>query len=104
MCKSCGLCKCGEIKELCEQKGYQFYISPSVGFTKRLTQRKQIKAAIGAACMYEIKKGMNNERITLNGVNIKQTKVIPQAISMPKYDCIDNNLDWDKLKRMIEGN
>ncbi len=101
MCKECGLCKCCEISKLCRKKGYQFYISPSVGFTKRLTSRKKLKAAIGAACLYEINKGLKNERISSKGVQLKSTKVIPYVIYMPKYDCINNDIDWELLKNVI---
>jgi hypothetical protein len=36
LCTKCKLCGCGEIYAIAEKKGYQFYISPSVGFTKDL--------------------------------------------------------------------
>ena len=43
LCSKCKMCGCGNIRETAEQKGYQFYITPSVGFTKRLVQRKKLK-------------------------------------------------------------
>lgn len=101
ICRKCGLCKCGEIKKLCEEKGYQFYITPSVGFTKRLMHRKNLKAVIGAACMYEIRKGMKSEQVNSKGLKIKKTKIIPKAIYISKYDCIDNDVDWELLKKTI---
>ena len=50
LCKNCDLCGCGKINESAGRKGYQFYISPSVGFTRRLVQRKHLKGIIGVAC------------------------------------------------------
>ncbi|MDH4028748.1 MAG: DUF116 domain-containing protein, partial [Nitrospirota bacterium] len=50
LCTKCDLCGCGKIHESARQKGYQFYITPSVGFTKRLVQRKKLKGIIGVAC------------------------------------------------------
>lgn len=101
VCVSCGLCRCGEIREICEEKGCQFYITSSAGFSKRLTQRRKIKAAIGAVCTYELKKGLQNQKITLKGVKLKKSEVIPQTILTSRYDCLDNNIDWELLKRMI---
>lgn len=101
LCNKCGLCRCGEIKEICEEKGVQFYITSSTGFTKRLVQRKEIKAAIGVVCTYELKKGLRNEKIALKGVKLKGTKIIPQTILTAKYDCLDNDIDWELLKKTI---
>ena len=102
MCISCGLCGCGEIKNLCQKKGYQFYITPSVGFTKRLVRRRNIKGVIGAACSYEIKKGVKKEKVSSKGLTIDNNKVVPLAVYMPTYNCTENSIDWDKLKKMIE--
>ena len=101
LCIQCKLCKCGEIKALCEEKGCQFYITPSVGFTKRLADRKRLKAAVGVTCHYEIEKGIRSTRITLKGIDLQQRRVVPQVIMMSKYDCLDNDTDWDLLKKII---
>jgi hypothetical protein len=71
------------------------------GFTKRLVQRKGIRAAIGAACDFEIEKGIRATPITLKGVRLKTTKVIPQIILTARYDCQENDIDWEMLKRII---
>ena len=101
LCVNCKDCRCGEIRLLCEEKGWQFYISPSTNFTKRLVQRKGIHAAIGAACEFEIEKGIRSTLITLRGVRLKQRKVIPQVIVTARYDCLNNDIDWERLRRMI---
>ncbi len=101
LCVKCKHCRCGEIRLLCEEKGWQFYVSPSTNFTKRLVQRKGIRAAIGAACDFEIEKGIRSTPITLRGVRLKERKVIPQAIRMARYDCLNNDIDWELLRRMI---
>jgi len=100
-CVKCKQCRCGEIRTLCEEQGWQFYISPSTGFTKRLVQRKGIRAAIGAACDFEIEKGIRATPITLKGVSLKKKKVIPQVILTTRYDCLENDIDWEMLKRTI---
>jgi hypothetical protein len=102
LCINCGLCRCGEIKKLCEEKGYQFYITPSFGFTKRLAERKHLRALIGTTCSYEIKKGMKNEKLGSKGMDVKNHKLIPQIMPTSKYDCINNDLDWNLLKKMIK--
>jgi len=101
LCVDCKQCRCGEIRALCQEKGWQFYISPSTGFTKRLIQRKGIRAAVGAACAFEIEKGIRGTPITLKGVRLVRRKVIPQVILTARYDCLANDIDWEVLKRMI---
>jgi len=102
LCVKCRRCGCGEIKQLCEKKGLQFYVSPSTGFTKRLSQRKNLKAAIGAACDFEIEKGLQGVRLSLMGVQFNRRTVIPQVCVTKRYDCLSNELDWDRLKKLIE--
>lgn len=101
LCVKCGRCRCGEIRLLCEELGWQFYISPSSGFTKRLVQRKRLGAVLGAACDFEIEKGIRSTRITLRGVLLKRRNVIPQAIRTVRYDCLHNDVDWDGLRKII---
>jgi hypothetical protein len=101
LCVKCKRCRCGEIRIMCEERGWQFYISPSSGFTRRLVQRKGIRAAIGAACDFEIEKGIRSTRITLQGVHLKRKRVIPQVLQTSRYDCLQNDIDWELLKRMI---
>ena len=101
LCVDCKQCRCGEIRTLCREKGWQFYISPSTGFTKRLVQRKGIRAAVGAACAFEIEKGIRATPITLKGVRLKRRKVIPQVVLTARYDCLANDIDWELLRRMI---
>ena len=101
LCMKCRQCRCGEIRSLCEEKGWRFFISPSANFTKRIVQRKGIRAAIGAACDFEIEKGIRSTPITLRGVRLKERKVIPQVIRMDRYDCLSNDIDWELLRRMI---
>lgn len=101
LCVNCKECRCGEIRLLCEEAGWRFYISPSTNFTKRLVQRKGIRAAVGAACDFEIEKGIRSTRITLRGVRLQQKKVIPQVIMTARYDCLNNDIDWELLRRMI---
>jgi hypothetical protein len=103
LCTKCKRCKCGEIKVLCEEKGIQFYISPSSGFTKRLALRKGLKAAIGAACDFEIEKGLRTTRLTARGVNLKERRVIPQILLAAKYDCLKNDIDWEWLVSKINS-
>jgi hypothetical protein len=101
LCTKCDLCGCGRIFESAEYKGYQFYISPSVGFTKRLVQRKGIKGVIGVACDYEIERGIHSENITRQGVRINGSGVKTQGIRLEVYDCIKNNVDWDEVERLM---
>jgi hypothetical protein len=101
LCTKCTLCGCGKIMELAEQKGYQFYISPSVGFTKRLSQRKNLKGVIGVACDYEIERGIHSEKITLRGVSVNGSGIKTQGIRLPVYDCMHNEVDWDEIVRMM---
>lgn len=101
LCVNCKECRCGEIRLLCLDAGWQFYISPSTNFTKRLVERKGIRAALGGACDFEIEKGIRSTRITLRGVRLKRRKVIPQVIMTARYDCVNNDIDWERLRGMI---
>ncbi|HDH06081.1 MAG TPA: DUF116 domain-containing protein [Nitrospirae bacterium] len=102
LCNKCKLCGCGKIYESAGQKGYQFYITPSVGFTKRLIQRKNLKGIIGIACDYEIEKGMHSEKITHIGVRINGTSIKTQGIRLAEYDCIHNNVDWNRIEELMQ--
>jgi len=101
ICNKCNLCGCGKIYAIAEQKGYQFYISPSVGFTKRLSQRKGLKGVIGVACDYEIKRGIRSEKIRGTGVKIAGDSIKTQGIRLNVYDCISNSVDWDKIEKLL---
>ncbi|RJQ14150.1 MAG: DUF116 domain-containing protein [Nitrospiraceae bacterium] len=101
LCSKCTLCGCGEIYKIASQKGYQFYITPSVGFTKRLVGRKKLRGVIGVACDYEIDKGIASEKITNNGVVIESRRIKTQGIRLDVYDCIQNNVDWGKIKELL---
>ncbi len=101
MCNKCKLCGCGRIYESAEQKGYQFYITPSVGFTKRLIHRKNLRGVIGIACDYEIKRGMHSERITGKGVRMNGAAIKTQGIRLAEYDCVHNNVDWEKIEDLM---
>jgi len=102
ICIKCKKCRCGEIRALSEELGWQFYITPSSGFTKRLVQRKKIKAAIGAACDFEIEKGIRSTAVNAQGVTLSRGRVIPQFLLTDRYDCLKNDVDWELLKRMIQ--
>lgn len=101
LCSKCTLCGCGKISKTAEEKGYQFYITPSVGFTKRLIQRKNIKGVIGIACDYEIEKGMSVEKVTDKGLKINGARVKTQGLRLHVYDCIRNSVDWEKVEEML---
>lgn len=101
LCVDCKNCRCGEIRLLCRDAGWQFYISPSTNFTKRLVARKGIRAALGAACEVEIEKGIRSTPITLRGVRLQERKVIPQVVVTARYDCLNNEIDWERLRRMV---
>ena len=103
LCIKCKDCRCGEIRILAEEQGWQFYITPSSGFTKRLVQRKAIRAAIGVACDFEIEKGIRSTTVNTKGVYLKRGKVIPQIIMTARYDCLKNDIDWKLLKKIIRG-
>jgi len=101
LCKKCELCGCGRIRESAEQKGYQFYISPSVGFTKRLARRKHLRGVIGVACDYEIEKGIASENISDNGVKIENARIKTQGMRLNVYDCVRNDVDWNKIEELM---
>jgi len=101
LCKKCELCGCGRIYEFAEEKSYQFYISPSVGFTKRLSRRKNLKGIIGVACDYEIEKGIASEKITDRGVHLNGRRIKTQGIHLDVYDCVKNNVDWEAVKNLM---
>ena len=101
LCSKCNLCGCGDIRESAEHKGYQFYISPSVGFTKRLTYRKNLKGIIGVACDYEIEKGIHSENLNNNGVKLNGSRIKTQGLRLHVYDCIRNNVDWNKIEELM---
>lgn len=102
ICRKCDLCGCAGIQESALSKGYQFYITPSVGFTKRLVNRKELKGIIGVACDYEIEKGIHSEKIRGNGVKMNGTGVKTQGIRLHLYDCLHNDVDWGKIEELMQ--
>jgi hypothetical protein len=104
VCSKCNLCGCGDVYKHAEEKGYQFYITPSVGFTKRLVQRKKLKGVIGIACEYEIEKGIHSEKITDIGIRINGTSLKTQGIRLHHYDCVRNSVDWDSINAFMKVN
>jgi hypothetical protein len=44
---------------------------------------------------------MKNEKMNARGLNLSQIKIVPQTIPLSRYDCIDNTMDWEFLKKMI---
>ena len=101
ICKKCNLCGCAKIQESALSRGYQFYISPSVGFTKRLVNRKRLKGVIGVACDYEIEKGISSEKINGSGVNMNGLSVKTQGVRLHLFDCLHNNVDWAKIEELM---
>lgn len=101
LCTKCSLCNCKQIYETAQSAGYQFYISPSVGFTKRLARRKGIKGVIGVCCDYEIERGLHTERLTAKGVKLDGNSVKTQGIRLEKFDCVDNDVNWKKVEDLI---
>lgn len=101
LCVKCNQCRCGEIRALCEEKGWRFFISPSANFSKRLVVRKGIRAAVGGVCDFEIERGIRSTPISLRGVHLKDKKVVPQVIRMTRYNCLNNEIDWERLRRII---
>ncbi len=101
LCNECNLCGCGKICYSAKQRGYQFYISPSVGFTKRLAKRKNLKGVIGIACDYEIEKGIGAEKIRYSGVKIAGNSIKTQGLRLDVYDCINNSVDWEKIEGLM---
>ena len=102
ICRKCNLCGCAKIQESALNKGYQFYITPSVGFTKRLAQRKGLKGVIGVACDYEIEKGIHSEKIRGNGVKMNGTSVKTQGIRLHQFNCLHNDVDWDDIEKLMQ--
>jgi hypothetical protein len=101
LCKNCDLCGCSRINKSAKHKGYQFYISPSVGFTRRLVQRKHLKGIIGVACDYEIEKGIASENISNNGVKIDSRRIKTQGLRLDVYNCVENSVDWDRIEELM---
>ena len=101
MCNKCNLCGCGKVLESALEKGYQFYITPSVGFTKRLVQRKKLKGVIGIVCDYEIERGIHSEKITDLGIRINGRSLKTQGIRLNTFDCIRNSVDWEKIEELM---
>ncbi len=101
LCNKCNLCGCGKVYESALKRGYQFYITPSVGFTKRLVQRKKLKGVIGVACDYEIDRGIHSEKITSRGVRIEGNGIKTLGVRLDVYDCISNNVDWDMIIKLM---
>ncbi|MBC8414089.1 MAG: DUF116 domain-containing protein [Nitrospira sp.] len=101
LCNSCNLCGCGDIRETALSRNYQFYITPSVGFTKRLITRKNLRGVIGVACDYEIEKGIRAENISNNGLAVERRKIKTQGLRLNVYDCVNNTVEWNKIKELL---
>ena len=61
------------------------------------------KGIIGVACDYEIEKGLHSVKIRGNGVRMNGTSVKTQGLRLHMYDCLHNNVDWDKIEELMQG-
>jgi hypothetical protein len=94
-------CNCGEVYSLCQERGWQFYITPSTGFTKRLVQRKGNPGCCRGGLRFRDRQGCPVDADHIPGVRVKQSRVIPQVVLTDRYDCLKNDLDWGALKGII---
>ena len=84
-----------------EEKGFQFFIVPSVEFIKRIIKRKNIQAVLGVTCIHDIIEGLKQEKLNPKGLFLNGKKIVPIVIQLPKYDCVNNDVDWELVKKQI---
>jgi len=93
-CVECGQCCIGDIKKKAEKLGYGgVYITPGGMFTKRLLKEKNVKAAIGVACDFELREGLEN---------CQKFGVPGQGIRLLKDGCINTIADVDRINEILE--
>ena len=117
--ESCSLCKLGELRKSARDLGYVgAYVVPSsrILTNKGLmasrdfiwTKIKEHKpvAAVGAVCLGDFRQRyMRGARLSRDGVYSPDgnARVLPQGLLLYKNKCVNNDLDWRSLERLLEA-
>jgi len=101
LCVDCKQCRCGEIRALCGKRDGNSIISPSTGFTKRLIQRKGNPGRRRRGVRVRDRKGDLGRRDHPQGGPIKAEESHSQVILTDRYDCLQNDIDWELLRGII---
>jgi len=92
ICLGCDKCNISKFKSEVEALGYKFFIVPGFSLTKRLIEKHKPKAVLGVACSGELKEAI---------ATIKGSRIITQSLQLLKDGCVSTEVDWKKLREMI---
>lgn len=91
-CINCGNCKIGSFKEEAENKGYKVFIVPGASMVKKIIEKHKFKAVLGVACLPELKQGIKL---------MKQKGIISLTVPLLKDGCVNTEVDWKKIEKII---
>ena len=96
VCKRCNKCPVPEIIDLAKSCGYDhIYVVPGGSLVhKIIKENKDIKAALGVACLFELCEAI--ERLYPNGFTV-------QAVQLLKTGCVDTIVDVYEVKERIKA-
>ena len=92
ICVNCGRCNIGPFKKEAEKLGYRVFIAPGASLIKNIVKRYKFKAALGVACLPELKEGIKI---------MKEHNIITSTIPLLKDGCVNTKVDWKKVRKAV---
>ena len=93
-CKNCSNCKLGEIINFAKKLGYKgVYLISGGSIVSKIFERIKPKACIGVACLKEL---------ILGGFVAEKFGIIPQCVALSKDGCVNTEVEWSTVKKVIE--
>ncbi|MEM1587709.1 MAG: DUF116 domain-containing protein [Candidatus Bathyarchaeia archaeon] len=93
-CKNCGNCRLGEIINLAKKLGYKgVYVISGGSVVSKIFEKMKPKACIGVACLKEL---------VLGSFVAEKSGVITQCVALSKDGCVNTEVEWGFLRKIIE--
>jgi len=93
-CKGCENCKLGELINFAKKLGYKgVYLISGGSIVSKIFEKVKPKACVGVACLKEL---------VLGSFVAEKFGVIAQCIALSKDGCVNTEVEWDAVKKVVE--
>ncbi|MBS7654941.1 DUF116 domain-containing protein [Candidatus Bathyarchaeota archaeon] len=93
-CKGCENCKLGELINFAKKLGYKgVYLISGGSVVSKIFEKIKPKACIGVACLKEL---------VLGSFVAEKFGVIVQCIALSKDGCVNTEVEWNAVERVVE--
>ncbi len=94
ICRDCIDCRLAPVIQMARELGYRgIYITPGGNIVAKIFERDMPKACLGVACLMEL---------VLGSMACEKFNVVGQGIPLNKDGCIDTDVDWNLLHKMMQ--